>query len=50
MLENIIEQLEMYDISTFKQRMRDIMLTADNRAIEDQTDFQFLKRRADDNV
>ncbi len=47
-LENIMTDLDNYDISTFKQRMRDLMEAAETRPAEDQTDFSFLNRRESD--
>jgi len=48
LLEKVLLNLDSYDISTFKQSLRDIAETAETRDIEDQTDFSFLKRRSAD--
>lgn len=48
LLTTVINNLAKFDISTFKQRLRIIMEVADTRDKEDQTDFTFMKRRADD--
>ena len=45
MLINLIKELQTYDISSFKERINDILEVADKRDSEDRTDFSFKKRR-----
>jgi len=48
MLEELVDNIEKYDISTFKAKMRVVMVLSDDRPEEDRTDFSFEQRRHGD--